>query len=79
MVEKQSQSLSENRANTRARLDAEIRLYQQDRSDAETEKIARLKSLRLARDAGNQSIALPARPKHTRKKKGNDKPAGGSP
>jgi len=32
------------------RLDAEVRLYQQQRWDAETAKIARLRALRLARD-----------------------------
>ena len=64
--------------NKRERLDTEHRLFQQDRWDAETAKIARLKSLRLARDADNQSAKLPAKPKPASKKMGDDKIAGGS-
>ncbi|MFM9845360.1 MAG: hypothetical protein ACKVOI_20535 [Dongiaceae bacterium] len=64
--------------NKRERLDTEHRLFQQDRWDAETAKIARLKSLRLARDADNQSAKSPAKEKATSKKKGDGKIAGGS-
>lgn len=42
---------AENQFERRERLDSEIRTYQQKRWDAETAKIARLKALRLARDA----------------------------
>jgi hypothetical protein len=42
---------AENQFERRDRLDEEIRTYQQKRWDFETAKIARLKSLRLARDA----------------------------
>ena len=43
-----------------------------------TAKIARLKSLRLARDAENLQTE-PAKPNASRKKKSESKPAGGSP
>ena len=69
MMKEETQTVPEDRAIRRERRDTEIRLYQQNRWDAETAKIARLKSLRLARDAGDQSATLPARPKHPRKKK----------
>ena len=54
--------------NKRERLDTEHRLFQQDRWDAETAKIERLKSLRLARDADNQGAKLPAKPKPASRK-----------
>ena len=68
-MSEESQALPEDRAKRRERRDTEIRLYQQNRSDVETAKIARLKSIRLARDAEVQSATLPARPKYPRKKK----------
>jgi hypothetical protein len=78
----ESQSPARRRAedlfNKRERLDTEHRLFQQDRWDAETAKIERLKSLRLARDADNQSAKPPAKQKPASKKKSDDKIAGGS-
>lgn len=68
-MKEESQAVPEDRAIRRERRDTEIRLYQQNRWDAETAKIARLRSLRIARDAGDRSITLPARPKHPCKKK----------
>ena len=50
-MSEESQALPEKRVNWREQLDTEVRLYQQNRWDVETAKIARLKSLRLARDA----------------------------
>jgi len=64
--------------NKRERLDTEHRLFQQDRWDAETAKIERLKSLRLARDADTQGAKPPAKQKPASKKTGDDKIAGGS-
>ena len=69
---------AEDQFNKRERLDTEIRVHQQNRWDAETAKIARLKSLRLARDAENSKTAL-AEPKATGKKKIGNRPVGGSP
>jgi len=57
----------------RERLDTEHRLFQQERWDADAAKIARLKSLRLARDADTQGAKLPAKQKPASKKKGDDK------
>jgi len=50
------------------RLDAEVRLYQQQRWDAETAKIARLRALRLARDANMQNTKEPGNSGRTRAK-----------
>ena len=69
---------AEDQFNKRERLDTEIRLHQQNRWDAETAKISRLKSLRLARDAENAKTGV-AEPKATGKKKIGGPPAGGSP
>jgi hypothetical protein len=69
---------AEDQFNKRERLDTEIRLHQQNRWDAETAKIARLKSLRLARDAEISKAGL-AEPKATGKKKICSPPGGGSP
>lgn len=77
MMKEESQALPEDRANKREQRDTEVRSYQQNRWDVETAKIARLKSLRLARDAEGPNIALPARPNHPRTKEGGDKSAGG--
>ena len=74
-MSEEAQALPVDRINKRERLDEGVRLYQQNRWNAETAKIARLKSLRLARDAGDLSATLPAQPKRTSKKKGGDKPA----
>ena len=60
-----SQALPEDRSNKRERLDTEVRLYQQNRWAAETAKIARLKSLRLAKEADDQSARQAAQPKRT--------------
>ncbi len=53
-------------------------MFQQDRWDAETAKIARLKSLRLARDADNQGANLPVKRKPASTKKADEKLAGES-
>ena len=76
-MSEESQALPEKRVNWREQLDTEVRLYQQNRWDVETAKIARLKSLRLARDAENQSALPAARPKHASKKRSGDKHADG--
>jgi len=76
-MSEESQALTVDRVNKRERLDADVRLYQQARWDVETAKIARLKSLRLARDAEDRSAALAAQPKRTGKKRGDDEPVGG--
>lgn len=65
--------------NKRERLDSEVRLFQQHRSDLETAKIARLKSLRLARDAAIESSKPTDKPKKVAKKTADDKASGGSP
>ncbi len=76
-MSEESQALTVDRVNKRERIDADVRLYQQTRWDVETAKIARLKSLRLARDAEDQSATLAAQPKRTRKKRSADEPAAG--
>jgi len=58
-MSEESQARADDRAIKGERLDTQVRLYQQIRWDAETAKITRLKSLRLARDAENQSATLP--------------------
>lgn len=68
-MKEETQAVPEDRVKKRERRETEIRLYQQSQWDAETAKIARLKSLRLARDAVDRNATLPARPKHPRKKK----------
>jgi hypothetical protein len=68
-MNEETQTVPEDRGKKRERRETEIRLYQQSQWDAETAKIARLKSLRLARDAEDRSATLPARPKHPRMKK----------
>jgi hypothetical protein len=45
---------------TRKKLDDDVRVYQQQRWDAETEKMARLRALRLARDANPPEAKKPA-------------------
>lgn len=75
-MSEESQALPEDRADKRERRDTDVRLYQQTRWDTETAKIARLRSLRLARDAENQSATPATQPKHTSKKHG-EKHAGG--
>ena len=72
-----SQALPEDRSNKRERLDTEVRLYQQNRWAAETAKIARLKSLRLAKEADDQSARQAAQPKRTGKKSDGDRPTVG--
>jgi hypothetical protein len=57
----------------RQRLDSEVRLFQQNRSDVETAKMARLKSLRLARDAAIESGKPADKPKKVAKKAPDDK------
>ena len=76
-MSEESQALPEKRVNWREQLDTEVRLYQQNRWDVETAKIARLKSLRLARDAENQSAPPAAQSKHASKKRSGDKHADG--
>jgi hypothetical protein len=63
----------------RERLDTEVRLFQQHTWDVETAKIARLKSLRLARDAAIESEKPADKPKKIAKKATDDKASGGSP
>ena len=60
----------------RQRLDSEVRLFQQHRSDVETAKMARLKSLRLARDAAIDSGKPADKPKKVAKKATDDKASG---
>jgi hypothetical protein len=63
---------------TRKKLDDEVKLYQQQRWDTETEKIARLRALRLARDANPPEAKKPAKRPATRKPRpGNDGSGGG--
>jgi len=62
--------------NKRERLDSEVRLFQQHRSDVETAKIARLKSLRLARDAAIDSGKPADKQKKVAKKATDDKASG---
>ena len=76
-MNEESQALPEDRSNKRERLDTEVRLYQQKRWDAETAKIARLKSLRLAKEAEDQSAGQAAQPKRISRKSGGDRSAAG--
>lgn len=46
------------------RRDAEVKAYQQQQSDEEAAKIAKLRALRLARDAESQSRAVPKKTGH---------------
>ena len=52
---------------TRKKLDDDVKLYQQQRWDTETEKMARLRALRLARDANPPEAKKPAKRVATRK------------
>ena len=52
---------------TRKKLDDDVKVYQQERWDTETEKIARLRALRLARDANPPEAKKPAKRIATRK------------
>ena len=52
---------------TRKKLDDDVKLYQQQQWDTETEKIARLRALRLARDANPPEAKKPAKRPATRK------------
>jgi hypothetical protein len=76
-MSEESQALPEKRVNWREQLDTEVRLYQQKRWDAETAKIARLKSLRLAKEAEDQSARQAAQPKRISKKSGGDRATAG--
>jgi hypothetical protein len=51
----------------RKKLDDDVKVYQQQLWDAETEKIARLRALRLARDANPPEAKKPAKRAATRK------------
>jgi hypothetical protein len=46
---------------TRKKLDDDVRVYQQQQRDAETEKISRLDALRLARDTNPPEPTKPAK------------------
>jgi hypothetical protein len=53
---------AEEKFNKAQKLDDDVRLYQRQRADAETAKIARLRALRLARDAEAKEDARAAPP-----------------
>jgi len=57
-------SQAEDRFAKITRRDAEVRAYQQKQSDEEAAKIAKLRALRLARDAESQSRQAPKKTGH---------------
>ena len=60
---------AKNKLEEHDRLDLEIRVYQLNRWNAETAKIARLKALRMARDVAISAAQSAAKPKTRREKR----------
>ena len=77
-VKVRAQRRAKNKHEEHDRLDAEIRLYQQNRWNAETAKIARLRALRVARDAAVLNGRPFSKLKRLETKNPDDTTAGGS-